>query len=494
MGRCRGWIWLAGLILCLFGCLCACSKTDYEEYYYVSGIVSEQSLPLEGVEVFLNGNSFDPKLVTDKNGRFELGGLSSGDVLSFSKYGFIIENIAVEESVNDATISAIRNTYMVSVKNTKSYGSVSGGGIYEFGKTATLVAKPLKHYKFDGFYIKDNLITTSSTYTFEVFEATSFTAKFSPIEYQIKVENEYDASLVSGDGNYTYGSEIVLTAKDNETYKFSYWLVNDVKYYHKIYSFVLSDENMKISAQFQKRLAQPEAVWNNQKLGWNEVPFSKGYSVSVLDKTVTVSSSEILLEKFNLSSGTYSATIVATGEGFADSVPREISFTYLRPIDAPRESGFLLDNDRIFYSFTKVNSAVDYLICFDGHELSLQELQYEVFANSIKVDLTALLWESKTYYASVKAVAKNPLQNSKYTKASEYVFSPILEKPDYKLENDILTWSHCRENVQFYLIVDKVAVSLLGKESYDLSGYAKTADIRLLVRSEGYKDNYVIIQ
>ena len=494
MGRFRGLIWLTGLILCLFGCLCACSKTDYHEYFYVSGIVSEKSLPLDGVEVLKNGNSFEPKLVTDKNGHFELVGLSSGDILSFSKYGFIIENKTVTENESDIAISAIRETCTVSVKNTNSYGSVSGGGIFEYGKEATLIAVPLKHYKFDGFYIKDKLISASSPYTFKVFKTTSITAKFSPIEYQIKVQNAFDASLVSGDGYYPIGSKIVLSAKDSDAYKFSYWVVNDVKHYDKNYSFVLSDENMRISAQFQKRLAQPEAVWNNQKLGWKEVPFSKGYSVSILDKTVAVSNTEILLEKFNLSSGTYSATIVAMGEGFADSVPREISFTYHRPIDAPRESGFILDNDKIFFSFTKINSAVDYIICFDGHELSLQKLQHEVFANSVKVDLTALLCESKTYSVAVKAVAKNPLQNSKFTIASYYVFSPMLEKPDYKLENNVLTWSHCRENVQFYLIVDKVAVSLLEKESYDLSGYAKTVDIRLLVRSEGYKDNYVTIQ
>lgn len=482
------------LCICVFLCLfTACTKTEVTESIAISGRIVEQGTPIEGVEVLVHNHSLANKIISNENGEFKITGLEAGSVLSFSKYGFVINDFRVERSLTDLVISALRNNYAVKVDFDSYKGSVTGGGNYEYEQTATLQATPKQHYKFDGFYIGSEQVSASSSFSFNVEKSTSFYAKFSPVLYNLNLTTNAEQSLISGAGSYALGSDITLVSKDSDDFYFAYWLVDNVKYYDKTHSFVFSNENMQISAFFEKRLTKPSATYCDGIISWQAVADAKKYKLSILDKTLSVDGLETNLKALDLPSGDYTATVVATGCGYADSVPFELKFSYLRPIDFPRESGFIIDEDKIYYSFTKINCAVGYEIKIDEKLYSLGDLTFEERINSIKIDLTLYFIESKNYSVSVRALAKNPLQNSDFTAVSQFTFTPLLEQPTYVVENNILTWSHSISEVEFYLIVDDILLSLEGLTQYDLKGFLGAKDMRLLVKAKGYKDNYIKI-
>lgn len=80
-------------------------------------------------------------------------------------------------------------------------GSVSGGGSYLYGDEATLVATPDKHFKFVGWFIGEDLLSDSETFTFTVEDNMNVTAKFEEIFYNVTLEaNPVEGGTVSGGG------------------------------------------------------------------------------------------------------------------------------------------------------------------------------------------------------------------------------------------------------------------------------------------------------
>ena len=104
--------------------------------------------------------------------------------------------------------------------NNNSYGTVSGGGSYYNGSTATLTATANTGYRFkqwqDGNTDNPRSVTVSgnATYTAE-FEKTTFT-----ISGTVSPAN---SGTVDGAKAYTYGDTATLTAIPNEGYDFVKW-------------------------------------------------------------------------------------------------------------------------------------------------------------------------------------------------------------------------------------------------------------------------------
>ena len=75
--------------------------------------------------------------------------------------------------------------------NNTSYGSVTGGGSYENGSSATLTATPNTGYKF----VKWNDGNTSATRTVTVSSDATYTATFEPITYYIAFDSNGGSSI-----------------------------------------------------------------------------------------------------------------------------------------------------------------------------------------------------------------------------------------------------------------------------------------------------------
>lgn len=105
------------------------------------------------------------------------------------------------ESTTESTTASTTTTttkpksqYTVSVSG--DGGSTSGGGTYTDGQNATVTAYPFAGYDFDGWYKNGTLVSSNTSYTFEVSSNVKLEARFiqtSPTETGIpNAEGEAD--------------------------------------------------------------------------------------------------------------------------------------------------------------------------------------------------------------------------------------------------------------------------------------------------------------
>ena len=122
------------------------------------------------------------------------------------------------------------NSYEVTATaNPAAGGTVSGAGTYNHGATATLTATANTGYTFTNWTKNGTIVSTNTTYSFTVTEATALVANFSMNSYEISVRTyPVDGGTVTGAGNYDYGETATLTATANEGYTFVNWSRNGV--------------------------------------------------------------------------------------------------------------------------------------------------------------------------------------------------------------------------------------------------------------------------
>lgn len=114
--------------------------------------------------------------------------------------------------------------YTITVgSNNSAWGTVTGGGTYNAGATATLTATAASGYRFahwqDGNTQNPRTITVTGNATFTAtFEAIP------PTQYTITANaNNANYGTVSGGGTYAVGTTVTLTATPNEGYRFVRW-------------------------------------------------------------------------------------------------------------------------------------------------------------------------------------------------------------------------------------------------------------------------------
>lgn len=180
-------------------------------------------------------------------------------------YGYVIA-IGARNNINRATIdvsftniSAEVEISLASYKITTAVtptgsGTVSGGGTYERGSTATLKATPATGYKFKRW--SDGVTTATRTVT--VTGAATYTAEFVKV-YSVKfAENSTSGyGTITGvtEGTYEEGTVLTFTAVPNEGYKFKQWAKivsgTSVSLYDNPLTLTVT-ESINLSAFFEK--------------------------------------------------------------------------------------------------------------------------------------------------------------------------------------------------------------------------------------------------
>lgn len=180
-------------------------------------------------------------------------------------------------------------------------GTVSGGGLYDEGATASISATANSGYVFDHFeYDPDsNGIASESTSNPLVFSNLSanhyvvavFSAIATPNRYTVTTEtNPENGGSISGGGTFDEGSRVVLSATQNTGYKFKYWLVtpniaqatpqtitdNPLTLTESI------DVDYSVSAVFEEKSTIAHFRIYTQK---NDLSMTKGGSLGVLRRT-----------------------------------------------------------------------------------------------------------------------------------------------------------------------------------------------------------------
>ncbi len=109
-------------------------------------------------------------------------------------------------------------------------GTIAGAGDYNYGQTVTLTATANTGYNFVNWTEDGAVVTTNTEYSFTATEDRTFVANFEAITYTISATaNPTNGGTVSGDGDYTYGQNVTLSATANTGYHFVNWTENDTE-------------------------------------------------------------------------------------------------------------------------------------------------------------------------------------------------------------------------------------------------------------------------
>ena len=152
-----------------------------------------------------------------------------------ANHGFVFSRWSDSVSTNPRTITVTKDTNLTAIFDTISYnvvavsddttkGVVSGGGSYNYLRTATLTATANHGFAFSRW--SDSVSTNPRTIT--VTQDTNLTAIFDTISYNVvAVSEDTIKGFVSGGGTYLYMHNAVITATANSGYSFSHWSDGD---------------------------------------------------------------------------------------------------------------------------------------------------------------------------------------------------------------------------------------------------------------------------
>ncbi len=116
-------------------------------------------------------------------------------------------------------------TYTITVTSAdETQGTVSGSGTYNEGATATITATPKIGYKFVQWSDGDTNATRTITVTADLILTAEFAAQAT---YTFTItSNNSDWGVVTGNGTYYEGDEVILTATAADGYEFVKWSDN----------------------------------------------------------------------------------------------------------------------------------------------------------------------------------------------------------------------------------------------------------------------------
>ncbi len=141
-------------------------------------------------------------------------------------------NTQVAGAVTSYAIQNIQGNHNVVVEFVQVYnisvtadgnGTVTGGGQYNSGSSATVTATPASDHAFVNWTENGQQVSTSASYTFTVSGARTLVAHFVQ-QYNVALSaNPSAGGTVSGAGNFNAGSNVTISATANTGYRFVNW-------------------------------------------------------------------------------------------------------------------------------------------------------------------------------------------------------------------------------------------------------------------------------
>lgn len=187
-------------------------------------------------------NSYTISLSSDGNGSVEGAGdynySSTATVTASPNTGYYFVNWT-DENGNEVNTSATFSFTVYGASSLKAnfalksynidveaddHGSVTGKGIYYYGESITVKAKPETGYHFVNWTIDGNVVSTNANYTFTVSGPADLKANFAINSYTVKFVND-DGTLLK-EAQFVYGStafyHVNETPKKKPTVQYTY--------------------------------------------------------------------------------------------------------------------------------------------------------------------------------------------------------------------------------------------------------------------------------
>ena len=121
---------------------------------------------------------------------------------------------------------------------------LNGQGEYKDGEEVTIVAEEIEGYRFIGWSINGNIISTEKEYTFVIGEDTegTYVANYEKL-YEINIVNGKEENVTEQD--YILGDEVRLVAEEIEGYRFIGWeYKEEIVSEEKEYTFKLTEDKI----------------------------------------------------------------------------------------------------------------------------------------------------------------------------------------------------------------------------------------------------------
>ena len=147
--------------------------------------------------------------------------------LAFYHHDSYDMNYILVDDVQITTATPPTQYTITAVSNNNAWGTVTGGGTYNAGATATLTATAVSGYHFvqwqDGNTANPRTVTVSGNATYvATFEADP------PVQYTVTVVSSNPAlGTVTGGGTYDEGTTLTITATPAEGCRFLHWQDNN---------------------------------------------------------------------------------------------------------------------------------------------------------------------------------------------------------------------------------------------------------------------------
>ncbi|MGV8111790.1 MAG: C10 family peptidase [Lentimicrobium sp.] len=167
-------------------------------------------------------------------------------------------NAYVETNENNnityVQINVIQSSYTIStVSSPANGGTTSGGGTFLNGAYATVSASQNNGYTFANWTENGNVVSISSSYSFNVTSNRTLVANFvqNPLNYTVTTQSSpSNGGTTSGGGTYPSGTYITVSASQNNGYTFANWTENgNVVSISSSYSFNVT-ANRELVANF----------------------------------------------------------------------------------------------------------------------------------------------------------------------------------------------------------------------------------------------------
>lgn len=168
------------------------------------------------------------------SGTFMYGDIDTLTATAFEHYRFTgwsdgnTNNPRYLTVTQDSSFTAmfVYDAYTLSLSvNNPAWGTVSGGGMYEYGQQATVTATASEHFHFVGWYdANQTVVSTSNPYTLMITTDVSLQAVFAPNNYSVTVQPSNPAwGSTTGSGTFAYGSIDTITATPIGNHVFAHW-------------------------------------------------------------------------------------------------------------------------------------------------------------------------------------------------------------------------------------------------------------------------------
>jgi len=157
--------------------------------------------------------------------------------------------LAQGRTIESSTIAGDETCEIIVLANPTEGGTVSGGGSYFYGEIVTVTARPAFGYLFVDWTEGNELVSCDASYSFMVKGDRILTAYFVGENHNIIVSaNPPEGGEIFGNGTYSHGETITVSAMGNLGYNFVNWLEGGVEVSTDVeYTFIVTADRALIA-------------------------------------------------------------------------------------------------------------------------------------------------------------------------------------------------------------------------------------------------------